>query len=216
MSDEALLIRGRLIQRRVVGAFGLLFPFVLVAASFLAGARELLPSLSAYYGDAGARDLYVGIQFTTAWFFFSYQGHDRRDRVAGKLAWASTLLVALVPSTTDNQLASDIHFWAATAEFLVLAYFSLFLFTETGPDGPSPQKLIRNRIYRICGWIMIAILTLAMLYYVLLAGKGTWVDDYRPIFVLETGALLAFGFSWIVKGETLWKDQEPVPVPVPA
>ena len=34
-----------------------------------------------------------------------------------------------------------------------------------------------------------------------------WV---RPIFWLEVVGLVAFGFSWLVKGETLWRDRSPI------
>lgn len=30
---------------------------------------------------------------------------------------------------------------------------------------------------------------------------------YRPIFALETLAVIAFGLSWIVKGEAILKDE---------
>lgn len=30
---------------------------------------------------------------------------------------------------------------------------------------------------------------------------------WHPVFWLETLALEAFGFSWLVKGETLWRDK---------
>jgi hypothetical protein len=30
----------------------------------------------------------------------------------------------------------------------------------------------------------------------------------KPIFWLESFVLWAFGFSWLIKGETLWKDAQ--------
>jgi len=37
-------------------------------------------------------------------------------------------------------------------------------------------------------------------------GPSLVVKPFRPILVLETIALWAFGFSWLIKGETWWKD----------
>jgi len=33
------------------------------------------------------------------------------------------------------------------------------------------------------------------------------LDDYKPIFILETIALWAFGASWLVKGQFLLTDK---------
>lgn len=43
------------------------------------------------------------------------------------------------------------------------------------------------------------------LYALLL--KDTAIAALEPIFWLESLALWAFGLSWFVKGETLWKDR---------
>ncbi|HTD40379.1 MAG TPA: hypothetical protein VK671_07160 [Mucilaginibacter sp.] len=32
------------------------------------------------------------------------------------------------------------------------------------------------------------------------------LSPYKPEFWFESATLLAFGFSWLVKGETIWKD----------
>ena len=38
-------------------------------------------------------------------------------------------------------------------------------------------------------------------------GTQKALSVYRPIFWLEAIAVVTFGFSWLVKGATLWKDQ---------
>jgi hypothetical protein len=71
---------------------------------------------------------------------------------------------------------------------------------------PSPEKKIRNRIYVGCGVIMLACIGSIALYYVLL--QNTFITTIKPVFWLESLALWAFGWSWFVKGETLWRDAE--------
>lgn len=189
--------------RRIVGLLGMLLPIILALVGFrLIGWGHIQPSISDYY-SLRTRDLFVGILFTIGWFLFTYRGFDRQDEIAGNLACVFALGVALFPNS-GTAVESTIHFSSATALFLVLAYFSLALFTKTG-GKPTPRKLVRNRIYRVCG--------VAMLLCIALIGLCHWtplgaaIDAYHPVFWLESMALWAFGISWFVKGETLWKDR---------
>ena len=95
------------------------------------------------------------------------------------------------------------HFASAAALFLVLSYFSLILFTKSGP-AQTPQKKRRNRIYRVCGVVMLLCIISIGLYSWLL--DDTAVSSLNPVFWLESFMLWAFGISWFVKGETLLRD----------
>jgi len=188
--------------RRVVGVLGVSMPIVLaVWGLFLLAPPHLLASISDYYG-LRTRDVFVGVLFTIAWFLYTYEGYDRRDNLAGNLACLFALGVALFPDDGPG-LEPAVHYACAAAMFLVLAYFSLALFTRSG-GNPTPAKLVRNRVYRSCGVIILACIALIGLYK--LAGSPGASGGWRPVFWLETLALWAFGFSWFVKGETLWRD----------
>ncbi len=97
------------------------------------------------------------------------------------------------------------HYVSATGLFLMLSYFALFLFTKSS-GTPTDAKKIRNRIYRACGVVMLSCIVLIAVY--VLSLRGTFVATIKPVFWLETFALWAFGVSWFIKGETLWKDAE--------
>jgi hypothetical protein len=201
--EEGVLV-SYLTLRRVVGLLGVALPFLLAFWGFaLCACGELRPSLSDYYA-LRTRDVLVGVLFTIGWFLFAYRGYERKDDVAGNLAWLFALGVALFPSSgTPGEKA--VHFASALALFLVLSYFSLFLFTKSG-GSPTPEKRVRNRIYVTCGVIMLVCIVLIGVYHWRL--KGTAVAALKPVFWLETLALWAFGVSWFIKGETLWKDPE--------
>lgn len=187
--------------RRVVGVLGVSMPIaVAIWGLVLPEPHRLLNTISDYYGFR-TRDVFVGVLFTIAWFLYTYR-YDRWDNIAGNLACVFALGVALFPDNGPG-IEPVIHYVSAAALFLVLAYFSLFLFTKTG-GNPTPKKLVRNRIYRGCGIVMLACIVLMGLYS--LAGKPDALSAVKPVFWLETLALWAFGFSWFVKGETLWKD----------
>jgi hypothetical protein len=189
--------------RRVVGLLGVSLPVVLAVWGFaLFGEIRLEPSISDYY-VLRTRDAFVGVLFTIAWFLFTYRGYDWRDNTAGNLACVSALGVALFPNggSRGERVA---HVIAATALFLVLAYFSFFLFTLSA-GSPTPRKIIRNRIYRVCGIAIVACVVLAIGDY--LFWSRSVLRALSPMFWLESGALWAFGVSWFVKGETLFKDR---------
>ena len=54
-----------------------------------------------------------------------------RDNIAGDFACLFAVGVALFPTTSDDQVIKTIHFVSAASLFLLLSYFSLFLFTKT-------------------------------------------------------------------------------------
>ncbi|HEX9632261.1 MAG TPA: hypothetical protein VGA02_07325 [Gemmatimonadales bacterium] len=188
--------------RRVVGVLGVGLPVVLALWGFaIAAGPELQPSISDYYA-LRTRDAFVGILFAIAWFLFAYRGYDRRDDLAGDLGCVFALGVAFFPNSGAGW-EKTVHFASALALFLVLSYFSLFLFTESS-GARTPEKDIRNRIYRACGVAMLVCIALIGLFYWRL--QHTAVAEWKPVFWLESLALWAFGISWFVKGETLWKD----------
>ncbi|MEO6067401.1 MAG: DUF998 domain-containing protein [Gemmatimonadales bacterium] len=191
--------------RRIVGALGMFLPFGLVGWGWrICGCQEIRPSISDYYsGRTG--DLFVGALFTIAWFLFAYRGPERQDDIAGDFAWLFALGVAFIPHD-DPAPWSTVHLISAGALFLTLAYFSLVLFTKTGGSlaAMTAQKVTRNRVYRLCALVMVACIGVIGAYKL----KGwTWAVGPLPaVFTFETLALWAFGISWFVKGETLWKD----------
>lgn len=203
-STEGLVI-SYLTLRKALGVLGVALPVVLAVGDALLGdGRGLQPTISDYYGT-GMRDVFVGLLFAMGLFLFSYRGFDWRDELAGKLACLFAIAVALFPTTSALRWVRGVHFVSAAALFLTLSVFSLFLFTRTAAGvGPTPQKLKRNRVYRVCGIIILACIAA-------IAIDGALLDQaplasLKPIFWLETIALWAFGFSWLTKGEFLLKD----------
>lgn len=79
------------------------------------------------------RDVFVGSLCAIAVFLISYRGPQRVDDIAGKLACAFAIGVALFPtapdadSTAPQELAGRLHDLFAALFFLTLAYFSLVL-----------------------------------------------------------------------------------------
>lgn len=203
--------------RKVVGLLGLAFPVILVVGSVVVGGcEEIQGSISGYYHTV-MRDIFVGVLCIVAFFLFAYNGYESVDKIAGKLACFFALGVTFFPTGLDepftsctipplpgSYLISKIHYAFAASLFLTLTYFSLFLFTKSS-GNPTPEKLKRNIVYKVCGFIMLSCIILLAIYFLFFEHSA--IREYKPVFFLEGIALWAFGFSWLIKGELLLKDE---------
>jgi hypothetical protein len=209
------LVLSYLELRRGVGILGVTLPLVIFLGSLLIFKTGLQGSVSAYY-YTGMRDVLVGTLCAIGIFLWSYKGYDETDDLAGNLACIFAVGLALFPTAPDTAtpgstaaIIGTIHFIFAALFFGALIYFALFQFTKTEPHSkkpPTTRKKLRNRVYRGCGYAMLACVALMLVYNLLPAAQAASLKFLRPIFWLETIAVLSFGISWLVKGETLLKD----------
>ena len=206
--------------RRSVGVLGVAFPIVLLVGSVVCGeCNEVQSSISAYY-HTNMRNLFVGILSAIALFMFAYKGYEKQDAIAGILAGLFALGVAFFPTSVteltnciprpiDNQIISTLHFASAAGLFLVLSFFSIFLFTKTTEKKPGKMKKRRNRLYRICGIVMLVSIALILSYSICNSRYGCeGLKKIDPVFWLESIALWAFGLSWLTKGRAILADKE--------
>ncbi len=207
--------------RKAVGVLGIALPVVLIAAFTIMNSNcQLPPSISHYY-YTNVGNYFTGTLCAVALFMFAYNGPEIIDKRAALLACLCALGVAFLPvnhyyderrdcilvSLSANHVRNAVHYGLAGLLFLTFAFFSLVLFTKTSGE-PTKEKLIRNILYKVCGWLIIACVAGIVLVTVL-----ERMDEAEPktltitTYVFETIALLAFGFSWLVKGETFAKDK---------
>ncbi len=198
--------------RKAVGIIGTALPFVLAIGKMLLEGPGIQSSISSYYHTA-MRDVFVGSLCAIAVFLMSYRGYERKDDIAGDLACIFAIGAALFPTTPDvNPTSTDkfiggLHLLFAALFFLTIAYFSLALFRKTDPTKPATRrKLQRNLVYTVCGYTILACLALIVLV-ALLPGEAP-VKKLDPVFWLESAAVVAFGVSWLTKGEAILKDDE--------
>ena len=191
--------------RKAVGWIGILLPFILMFGVFLIFKGEIIQESISHYYHTGMGDVFVGALCAVALFLFFYSGHDKWDDRAGNIAGLFAIGVAWFPATEVGQsdLTGIIHFTFAALFFLTLALFSLFLFTRKGPN-PTTQKLTRNKIYVICGLVMIACLVAIVIYLNFIQNEN---PESSFVYWAETVALIAFGVSWLTKGGTLYPDK---------
>lgn len=213
-------------MRRSIGILGMALPLVLLSWSLgLTAGHFLLDSISSYY-HTNLRDLFVGILCAVSFFLFAYHGYNYRDFIAFKIAALAALGVAFFPAYIKSRpnpwihvapnvsdATNTMHYISAAVLFLTLACISLFLFTKTAAK-PAPggkraklprQKARRNAVYIACGSVML--LCIALMAVVDLLPPASPILALDPVFWIETLALFAFGISWLVKGDTLFRDK---------
>ena len=196
--------------RKAIGIIGTALPFVLAFGKILLEGPGIQSSISHYYYTE-MRGVFVGSLCAIATFLMSYRGYERKDDLAGDLACGFAVGVALFPTTPEVNATSRerfvgvLHLLFAASFLLTLAFFSLALFRKTDPTKtPTRQKLQRNAVYTVCGYAILTCLALSALV-ALLSGDSP-VRRLDPIFWLESAAVVAFGISWLTKGEAILKD----------
>ena len=208
--------------RRAIGLLGFFLPAALIAYSIGFG-TGIRPSISDYYYTP-MREVFVGTLSAIAVFLWSYEGYRPRpgewlsDLMAARIASMGALAVALAPTLPDapvlctlsqcvlgDRAASIVHFAGAFAFFGALAAFCLVLFVRGAED--DPEKRASNRIYRACGWTILAALAAIALVHFGPAALTGRLAAFDLVFWLEVVATLAFAVSWLVKGDAL----RPVP-----
>jgi hypothetical protein len=195
--------------RQLIGYIGFFLPlFIILLALWRDGEKSWknLTSISAYY-YTGANAAFVGMLVALALFLFTYPGYENdeqnwADRWAASIAACAALLVAFFPTevplgftalTWWHKWVGKVHFGSAITLFSMFAVFALWLFRKKGKGEtvmPDDKKW-RNRIYLVCGFVILASM----------AWAGWNGFHSKPIFWPEAFALIAFSVSWLVKGQ---------------
>jgi hypothetical protein len=232
--QEQRLIHSYLWLRRAVGGMGALLPFVLWGGALLIDRTPLLCTISSYYYTV-MRGVFVGALWAMGTFLIFYTGYGGFDNFLTTVAGVSAICVSLFPTmpalcaVPGLNATAWAHFAFAALFLGALAAMSFWQFTRTGSaqthpplsayrslltrqpvDTASPytrRKLQRNLVYYGCALVI----AMCMAWIAVTATGWTTVEGLaragNRIFWLETAAILAYGVSWFVKGETLWRDR---------
>lgn len=225
--DDGIWIKSGKSLRRLIGILGISLPVVLVLASLtFFDLNAPLESISHYYYTrAGA--IFTTILSLIAIFLIVYSGKKSIDFYISAVAGICALFVVLFPTgslsdiccdtsktyavtyITENSFRETFHLVSAAVFISLLAYMSFFIFTKSDkpPHLRGKAKIKRNRIYRICGGLIVVALL------VMLAGfKGLIPEEIyfgkNLTFWMEALAVESFGIAWLIKGETFFQDQE--------
>lgn len=205
-------------MRRLIGVLGISLPFILVIGGFLQEDPCVQGSISGYY-YTNMRDFFIGSLCVVAIFLMSYRGYERIDDIIGNLSGVFALGMIIFPTAMfsgevvkvgmfliDDNISEYIHLIFGALFFLSLSFNSIFLFTRRHPGVMGKSKKRRNIVYRCCGIVMILVIVCIIVYMIYF--RNTYIAKINPVLILESIALMAFGISWLIKGNTLFKDEK--------
>ena len=207
------VVRSYFRVRQALGWLGLSLPVLLILTGALSDG--LAPSVSDFFHTL-SRDVYVGVLVSIGIFLFVYEGYDRQpgetlaDNWIATVAGVSVIGVALFPNESPTgevasltqhlvgvSLSPAFHYTSAFIFFYCMGHFCMFRFSKT-------TDMRRRRIYRACGWAIIA--SCAGLFAATImrqAGSpevSALVTDWQIVFWVEVLGVCAFSIAWIVKG----------------
>ena len=204
-------------MRRLIGILGITLPFIVVLGGITQGEPGVQGSISGYYYTS-MRDLLVGILSGVALFLILYKGYEKIDDIVAKMSGIFALGMIFFPTAMfsgkvvrvglffiDDNISEKIHLIFGTLFFLACRSIRSSFSRDVIPGVMGKEKKRRNIIYRLCGIVMFLAIVCITVYTFFL--RETFLAAFNPVLILESIALLAFGVSWLVKGNTLFKDK---------
>lgn len=215
-------------MRKAIGILGMALPILLILLLYIFSSfAGPLESISHYYYTR-VSGVFIGIMSILAIFLIIYKGKEPIDLFVSITAGVSALFVIMFPTRniteichdttktysvtilSHNEFRENFHY-LSTAVFLgCLSYMSIFLFTKSDKtkEERRARKKIRNKIYRVCGAIMIIAMGVIFLGGFCKLIPKDFYQNHQLTFWMEVLSVESFGFSWLIKGETLFKDKK--------
>lgn len=196
-------------QRLVLGIICGLLPICCVLFGLFGAEDALLGdkwwhSISATYFSSSQMWM-IGSLVLASFFFATYKGYDIGDRVLTVVSSVSSICIVVFPCKNEvfdrcglfmlpTELSGIIHNISAAVLFLSFAVMILTQFTKG-------QNKIRNRVYYICGVVIVLAMVSQVISTVL---EISWMTLVNEFIMLE-----AFAVSWIVKSRaTITRQQK--------
>ncbi len=225
--QNADAVMSYLLLRQLIGILGILLPFTLAIGTFFIGnCSSLQPSISHYYFSI-MHIVFVGTLCVLGGFLITYRGTSsyKHENGISNFAGVCAFGVAMFPTNmkglvnppgcdcqfielktalVDPVYIGWIHYGFAAGLFICFVFFCMRIFQDSDLGEPiDAKKKRRNRIYKFCGYIIIASI-------VCIAAIAIYdrIDFPYSTFIFETTALLPFGFSWLLKGSVNWSNSK--------
>jgi hypothetical protein len=173
-------------------------------------------TISAYY-YTGMRDVLVSTLVLAGAFLACYRTPSRVDNIISVITGLAAMGIALFPMQPlyakeileqfpDTVVRAcyashgilGFHIYFGACFFALSFYLVYFRFSAFTPQMPTRQKVTRNRIYKICG--------LVMLVSMLAIGVLDLLNKDPAIFWPESIFVIAYSAAWLVKGQLVLKD----------
>jgi hypothetical protein len=216
-NENSEMVVSYLTLRQMIGWIGLLMPIGVRLGALIFEGIHTTDSISAYY-YTGMRDVFVSTLVLGGALLTCYRTPAWHDNVVAIVAGVSAIGIGLFPMSPT--FAAEIlqkypemgeakcyiirgllgfHFLFVGAFFSLSFYLVYFRFSAFTPQIPTRQKVMRNKVYTLCGAAMFAaFITIGILAF---------MNKASSIFWPEAVAVIAFAAAWLVKGQTILKDR---------
>ena len=216
-NENSEMVVSYLTLRQMIGWIGLLMPIGVRLGALIFEGIHTTDSISAYY-YTGMRDVFVSTLVLGGALLTCYRTPAWHDNVVAIVAGVSAIGIGLFPMSPT--FAAEIlqkypemgeakcyiirgllgfHFLFVGAFFSLSFYLVYFRFSAFTPQIPTRQKVMRNKVYTLCGAAMFAaFITIGILAF---------MNKASSIFWPESVAVIAFAAAWLVKGQTILKDR---------
>lgn len=190
-------------QRLVLGIICGLLPICCILFGLIGAEDALLGkywwhSISATY-FSNSQVWMIGSLVLASFFFATYKGYDIEDRVLTLISSISSICIVIFPCGNavfercglfmlPTKLSGTLHNISAAILFISFAVMILTQFTKG-------QNKIRNRIYYICGAVIVLFMISQVVTTIL---NISWMTVINEFFMLE-----AFAVAWIVKSRAV-------------
>ena len=206
LDDQRSMCLAYILMRKVIGVLAAALPIVVLIVGKVFYHQGIPGSISGYY-YTHLRTYFTGTLCVLGVFMFTYQLRDvdeyKWDNILSTFAGVTALGVAFFPTTPNvdklssgQKGAGTVHLLCAGALFAFLAVFALVIFRKH-KGYLSGRKKLRNKIYAVCGGIIAGCIVIILVMRVVANGRSG-----NSLYWLEAVAVVAFGVSWLVKGET--------------
>jgi hypothetical protein len=206
--------------RNAIGWIGLIMPFWVKMGALLREGVVSQTSISAYYYTC-MRDVFVAALVLIGVLLACYRTDKLSDNIVAFIAGLAAVgigvfpmnpefpqvLLAQYPCLQDKSCyikagVLGYHFYFVAVFFALSFYMVFFRFSANTKLTPTPEKLIRNKIYKVCGAVMfVSFITIGYMSFT----KNP--NIYWP----EYFAVAAFAIAWLVKGQALVWDRDNKP-----
>ena len=214
--QEKELVISYLTLRQMIGWVALILPFSIRVGAYVFESVHSTNTISAYY-YTGMRDVLVSSLVLAGALLMCYRTPALRDNVVASIAGLAAIGIALFPlqptyakeileqfpdTATRACYASHgilgFHLYFGVCFFALSFYLVQFRFSAFTPKMPTKRKLLRNKIYKICGLVMLASM--------IVIGVLDRLDKDPSIFWPESLFVIAYAMAWLVKGQVVLRD----------
>lgn len=211
--------------RIAVGFAGLFMPILVRAGAWYFEGVSDLSTISAHY-YTGMREVFVGTLVVCGAMLACYRTPSPVDMWLGLAAGTAAIGIALFPmEPTFGKAITDTipalknadcledktcyinhgplgYHGSFVAAFFALAFVLMwFRFSAFTPSNATPQKLLRNKVYRVCA--------LGMACSGAVMGYFSLKENAHGMFWSESFAVMFFAAAWLVKGQLVLADKRP-------